>query len=257
MDYTAAIANAAAGASDVIVTIIWVFIAVAIVGGGLWFMFHRAQFKHIVLVRDQANRKVQPILDKARIFQGKDGGTYWHLWKFKDKIPAPNYDFREIGEKGKFFAECVKTADNNYQWIQFNVTKSDEFVTDTNGTTFKRAKLDAKYEPLSSGDRQVIVNNYERSVRERSTGISNLLQMAAPILTIAIILLFAFLIFDGISQKLNEFGEIQQGLAGQQLETQREVTKTMQFIRDIVQEKQTIDADWLTNVTKSVEGVPN
>lgn len=248
-DFTAKIASAAAGASDVIVTIIWIVLALIVVGGGLWFIFYRMQFKHTVLVRDQANRKVQPILDKARIYQGKDGVTYWHLWKFKDKVPAPNYDFREIGEKGKFFAECVKTADKNYQWLQFSTSEKKSVDKDTGKET---VKIDAKYEPLSSADRQVLVNNYERAIRERSTGFNNLLQMAAPILTVAIILLFAFLIFDGISTKLNEFGQIQQGLAGAQLETQKEVTKTMQFVRDVVQNRQTVDPEWLNNVTQRV-----
>lgn len=127
---TTGITNATVGLGSTLYTVLWIFLAVLIVGLTIFFIFWFNSFKHTVKIKEKlGSGRYLTLHDKAKIKKTKEG-EFWKFRRRKALIGAPPAEALEITTKGHYYAECVHDnksgLDAGYDWVTNSLTGKSE-----------------------------------------------------------------------------------------------------------------------------------
>lgn len=204
--------------------LLWLLVVIG-VGVIIFLIVFLLAYKHKVRIRKIVKGRTIIIDDKAKEVKGKDGDIWWKFLKTKIKTLSPPDEAVDIGKKGKLVTEGYLIKDGRFVW-RTDSLKEEDILDDV-----EHVKGDHKL--FTSEERALYAKELKDSEAYKKKKISDLLAAAAPY--IAIIMIFAlFLLFFGeVVQPMQELGNQVQA----SLQTQQE---TMNIVRDIIQNRQTM-----------------
>lgn len=134
------------GAIDgVTAAVLWI-LGIAIVGGIVWLITYRMQFRIRAQVQEAVSGATIVRFDKIRAFKDRDGVPKWQFWgslfKFKkDKTDIPGHEFISFTSKGQKFVNVLKKPSGEYIYMRSNANKADHYAEYDEFTTTERSNL--------------------------------------------------------------------------------------------------------------------
>ena len=186
---------------SLLVAITWSLVGIVVVLAGIIFMFLQ-KYKHTAVIKDCVNKNKIVATDKFRIITNKDGTTWWKLLKTKKTIiPAPQ-ECVEITKKGKYFVQFYRIEEDTFVPCKDNFDPSTEEV---------KKQISENIQPVTTNQRSLMINQYQKAERNRKKSISELIAMAVPYAALVMIVVM-FMLFYGeavqpIKEMSNEVGD--------------------------------------------------
>lgn len=221
-----------------VTVVLWILVGLMIAGLG-FFVWYLMSFKHKLIVRELVNnRKI------IRVYKWKEWkdrkGTRWLITPFKKiKKSLPPEESVDINHKGKKFVEAWRSGKD----IDSLIWVKDSFSFDDK--TAEQFKEDYGFEPLTTLDRELLVEEIRKSKEYEGTDFfTKVMQVAVFMVPIILVVVIAFTIGD-ITDALTEYAGQVKGPMGEIANAFERASENMAGIQNLEQ-----------NVT-STEGVPN
>jgi len=173
------------GVMSVMVTGLIILVILAAIGAIIFFVIMVSKFN--IKVRIRSVIKGRKILSdtKGRLWKDPFGVSWLKIMKPKIKIPIPPPQSIEITNKGKMLVEFWKV-------------EADQLIPITDNFDYENYKDDLSigFEPLTTEDRALLVNEYIKSESYKKKRLSDLLMQAFPYIAVVMIIT-VFLLFFG------------------------------------------------------------
>jgi len=253
-------------------SITWWIIWITIIGIGIgWAVVRfveRLIFKHKVRVIDLGKQNLE--LDFRARNYNKDGVLYWQLDKERSKelknMPIPPAGAINLAKRGKKSVTCFRTPTGEYIFIGKNEvnlndipdlskgmpkeilklkdeTKKQRLVKRYQELKLKEWKLKNKgiilegtYQPFSSKQRMVIVNNFEKAKARKGFSLKEHVPMMVSMGALVILIIALFIFWGDIAKPAID----SRALTKEIVETQKE---SIEILREIKLGVQTIEAE--------------
>jgi len=118
---TSSLGSATVNFGSTLYLVLWIALALVIVGGFGFFIWWWTSFKHTIKIKEKLGAgKYLVIFDKAKIKKTPEG-EFWKFRRRKTLIGAPPSEALEVSNRGFYYAECVHDVksglDAGYDWI--------------------------------------------------------------------------------------------------------------------------------------------
>ena len=252
---------------DTIWWIIWSTTIFSVVALSVAWFLNKLLFKHKVRVIDLGKQNLE--LDfKARNYN-KEGVLYWQLDKERSKelknIPVPPAGAIHIAKRGKKSVEAIRTPTGEYIFLERDITllklpdlneglpkeikeQKDEVKKSVLTKKYQAIKLkewklknkgiilEGCYQPFSSKQRMVIVNNFEKAKARKGFSLKEHVPMMVSIGALVILIVALFIFWGDIAQP----ALTSKAMTINIVETQKE---TIEILREIKLGVQTIESE--------------
>lgn len=248
--------------------IIWGTIIFGSIGWIVVWFINKIVFKHRVRVIDLGKQNIE--LDfKARDYN-KEGVLYWQLNKESNKelknIPVPPAGAINIAKKGKKSVTCFRTPTGEYIYLGINEVNLNDIpnlnrdipteifnmedgpnkqslIKKYQQLQLKKWRIENKgillegtYQPFTSKQRMVIVNNYEKAKTRRGFSLKEHIPTIVSIGALVILIVCLMIFWGDIAQPALTSKAMTKEIMDVQLET-------VQILREIRLGQQTIEAE--------------
>lgn len=248
--------------------IIWSTIIFTLVALGLTWIVGKIIFKHKVRIIDLGKQNIEFDF-KARNYN-KGGVIYWQLDKERNKelknIPVPPAGAINIAKRGKKSVTCFRTPTGEYLFLgksDVNLSKAPdlnkgmpqeildlkddtkrlELIRKFQAIALKKWKLMNKgillhgmYQPFTSKQRMVIVNNFEKAKTRRGFSLKEHIPMIVSIGALVILIVCLMIFWGDIAEPALKSKQLTKEI----VDTQKE---TLVILREIRQGQQTVAAE--------------
>ena len=246
----------------------WVIWSTVIFGGVAWvivWFLNKVIFKHKVRITDLGNTNIE--LDFRARNYNKGGVLYWRLDKERTKelrdMPVPPAGAINIAKRGKKSVEAIRTPTGEYIFLEKNinltkipdlnkgmpkeilqmkdVTKQRALIQKYQEIKLKQWKLENKgillegsYQPFTSKQRMIMVNNFEKANARKGFSLKEHLPQMVAIGALVLIVLGLMIFWGDIAKPAIEARRIglqEQAIYQENLEILREIRLDVQTIK--------------------------
>jgi len=202
---------------------IWSFVQILIlaiiIGLIIVYIVFLLQHKHRVRVRIVVGGKTLVFDDRAKEIKDKEGVLKWKLLKRKHCLPVPPKEAIHLTNKGKYSVEAYYLPEGEYKYAIDNGVDEDNLT---------------HFEPLDTGDREFYASEMREAEQYRKKDWKEFLLPLAGVFSVLIILILMLVFWEDIAKPGIQIVDKAAEIAAEQ-------QKTMEIMRDIIQDRQTID----------------
>ena len=143
------------------------------------------KYKHRITIKDPVNGGKKVEFDKFKVVKKKNGAIWWKLLKNKSMIPPAPNEVIEITKKGRYAVTYYRLNGDCFIPVKdsFDINDYD-----------KTSKLIQEMQPYTTKEREIMVNQHNKALRDRKLKTSELIAQAIPyaamILLVVCVMLF-------------------------------------------------------------------